>query len=90
MWMPTRRMIGEGRADGESLARDSALSYNHRFRSGHRGSEHSMPGRQFEIEGEARDQRGVAYPERSRKGRRLVWASERAMVCAEQRVAQGG
>jgi len=46
MWLPTRRMSGEGRADWEETRRGIALyPVTVKHQSGHRGSEHSMQGR---------------------------------------------
>jgi len=45
MWMPTRRFSGEGRANPEEPGAGARQTDNHRHGLGHRGSEHSMPGR---------------------------------------------
>ena len=84
MWTPTRRKIGEGRTDGEEPGAGARYNDNRRapIRSTGVVSMACQKGNRASV-GEARDGRGVANRERRQKGRRTLWASERAR-CTEE------
>jgi hypothetical protein len=83
MWTPTRRKIGEGRADWEEPGAGARHEGTVRTsRSTGVVSTACQKGNRASV-GEARDGRGVANRERRQKGRRTIWASERAR-CTEE------
>ena len=84
MWTPTRHKIGEGGTDGEEPGAGARYNDNRRapIRSTGVVSMACQKGNRASV-GEARDGRGVANRERRQKGRRTLWASERAR-CTEE------
>jgi hypothetical protein len=79
MWTPTRRKTGESGTNREEPGAGARHCSNHYapIRSTGVVSTACQKGNRASV-GEARDGRGVANRERCQKGRRTIWASERA------------